>query len=508
MGTLQSHGNAAVALLRHFGNMDLATLPRTPNAVYFNVLPRLVIHYPATLALPLAGLAAILFVVVLVLGLRRRQISLGGVGVGALGLLLSLILSVTLVTLAWWLIRLLNPNLHVMTVGGWYREPLYLWAFVALSIFVVGGLHLFWRRWFRLMDLTVGALGWWVLLALLTATMLTGFSAIFTWPLLAALLALGWTLWRPQSAKHAWAQVGIWFAPTLISLALTVPLIAMLAIYAGRMEAILGLPSMALPIPVIVLLLGLLLPVLEWIAPKRRRWLPVGALFVSLVLVLTATGLSGFDAAHPKPNTVIYWLDANQNQARWITVDDARSGRDTRAQLDEWTGQFFPDGGQESSINPWLSGWFTTQFPALETSAPVADLPSSSLTLLSDESAGTVRHLRLHVDIPEAVQDAHILVQASKPMAALGVNGSAVDLRSQSVESMQINVLGRHPDGVTLQLTVSTGASVAITVQDRILGLPSIPGLTLMPRPEWMMPAPWNDSADSSIVLTRSEWRN
>jgi hypothetical protein len=505
MDTLQSHGTYAVDLLRHFGNLDLSSLQRSPDAVYFNVAPRLAVHYPGALALPLASMALLLFAAVTILGLRCRRLSIAGILVGALGLLLGLVLAVVLVTMTWWLIRLFNPALHMMTVGGWYRQSFYMWGFVALSLFVVGGLHFLWRRRFRLGDLAVGALFWWMLLALLTATSLTGFSAVFTWPLLAALLSLGWMFWRPESTQVPWAQVLIWLVPTVVALVLAVPLIYMLAIYAGRMEALVGFPSMALPIPMVVLLLGLLLPVFEFLAPSRRRWMPLGALLASLALLGTATGLSGFDAAHPKTNTVIYWLDANQNQARWITVDDSRSGRGTSAQLDEWTRQFFPNGGQESSVNPWLSGWFTIQFPALEAAAPVADLPSSSLVVLSDETTGTVRRSRLHIAIPDAVQNTHIVVQASAPMAALTVNGSTIDLRRQLVEGMQINVLGRQPDGVTLELAVSAGDPVHVSVQDRILGLPSMPGLSITPRPDWMMPGPWNDSADSSIVQATYE---
>lgn len=46
---------------------------------------------------------------------------------------------------------------------------------------------------------------------------------------------------------------------------------------------------------------------------------------------------------------------------------------------------------------------------------------------------------------------------------------------------------------------MTTGA-VQVTVQDRYLGLPPMPGQTITPRPDWMMPAPFNDVTDSTLV--------
>ena len=61
---------------------------------------------------------------------------------------------------------------------------------------------------------------------------------------------------------------------------------------------------------------------------------------------------SGFDQAHPKLNTVVYQLDGDTQSARWITVDDSRSGRGTGAQIDEWTRQFFAARGGADAVQP------------------------------------------------------------------------------------------------------------------------------------------------------------
>jgi hypothetical protein len=59
--TLQHAGSHALSLARHFGNLDLAKL-QGPDAIYFDLVGRVLIHYPSAWAIPLAVLAAALFI--------------------------------------------------------------------------------------------------------------------------------------------------------------------------------------------------------------------------------------------------------------------------------------------------------------------------------------------------------------------------------------------------------------------------------------------------------------
>ena len=112
--------------------IDRATLPRTPDAVFFNVLPGVVARYPQPLALPLAVVVAALFLSMLVAGFRRRRLTAGGLVVGSLAFLVGAIGVFALVTATWMAIKALNPNYQVMLVGT-YQGPLFLAAFVVLA---------------------------------------------------------------------------------------------------------------------------------------------------------------------------------------------------------------------------------------------------------------------------------------------------------------------------------------------------------------------------------------
>ena len=82
-GTLQQEGDSMLALTRHFGNADLAGL-QGANRIYFDLPGLGLVNYPASLALPLAGLAILLFGAALFVGLRGGALRAGRTALAAL----------------------------------------------------------------------------------------------------------------------------------------------------------------------------------------------------------------------------------------------------------------------------------------------------------------------------------------------------------------------------------------------------------------------------------------
>ena len=89
--SLQHLGSYVLALTRHFGDADLDHT-KAPEEVYFNLLGS-VIHYPQRWAIPLTAFVALLFAGVVALGLRRKQLLPGGIALGSLALLVSVIVT-------------------------------------------------------------------------------------------------------------------------------------------------------------------------------------------------------------------------------------------------------------------------------------------------------------------------------------------------------------------------------------------------------------------------------
>jgi hypothetical protein len=497
-GTLQQHGDQALSLVRHFGNRDLTGFAGEPDAVFFSLLPGVVVHYPGALALPLAAVAALLAAAAVIVGWRRRAFSLLGLLGGVVAVFVGLLVVLVAGTGIWWLLRLGNPNLHMYSVGGWYGAVWTTAGLVLLSLAVLAALQALWRLRLGIGALTAAGLLWFAGLALLTATSLPGFGYIFALPLIPAALAAACCWWNGPLVRRPWIHAAVLAVPAFVAVLLVTPVVYGLVIFAGRMEGMLGAPLAALPLPFVVFAWALLPQQVEFLAPTRRWGLAVLFLAAAVVLLTVGWVRSGSDVSHPKLNSITYWLDADSEEARWITVDDSRSGRGTGAQLDEWTRQFFPDGGASVLFNPWVSGWFNAEYPALTAAAPLVPLARSQVRVVGDENtADGGRLLQLQVVPAGDVQDIYMEIQSADGVRLLALNGEEV--AGKTAPGVRLNVNGHPRAPVVFSLRVAGAAPVQVFVHDRYLGLPqTAPPIT--PRPAYMAAAPFTDVSDSTIV--------
>jgi hypothetical protein len=369
---------------------------------------------------------------------------------------------------------------------------------VLLSLALLAALQWLWRLRLGIGALAAGGLLWWAVLAYLAAAPLPGFGYVFALPLIPAALAAGWNWWRFPTPLPPWPQAIILAVPAFVTILLVTPIVYGLAVFAGRMEAMMGVPLAALPLPFVVFTWALLPQVAEFLTPARR-W-SLAALLLGAAVLLLAVGWlrSGFDSSHPKLNTAIYWLDADRGTARWLTVDDSRSGRGTGAQLDTWTGQFFTGGATPTTFNPWLSGWFTAEYPALAAPAPPLDLPASAVRLLASEDMADGGRL-LHLEITPAgdVQDLFLELRSAGGVRLLSLDDTP--LAGAPAPSVRLNIAGHPQEPLAVTVRTAGDAPLAVEVRDRRLGLPAN-ALAITPRPPDMAAAPFNDASDSTIV--------
>jgi MFS family permease len=496
---IQHDGNYALALVRHFGDIDLSALPRTPDAVFFNVLPGVVAHYPQPWATPLAAAVAALLIGLLVVGFRRRRLTIGGLVVGTLAFLLGTIGTFALATLTWMGIKALNPNYQVVLVGT-YQGALFLAAFAALAFGIMAALYVWLRARVRLANLTAGALLIWMVLMGLTAARAPGASYLFTWPLLFALLGLGWLLIGDNQAAHPWRSVAVLFlaaAPgvILVTLAATNPLFPMM----NRLEMMTQLPLSVAPALLVTLLAGLLVPQFALLAgeadrtasPAWRRWLVPGtAVLIGLALIGVANVRSGFDAQHPRPNSIAYQLDADTGQALWLSADPAP---------DAWTRQFFPD----PAVIRRGERFPTLGLPAFAAAAPVVVLPAPAVAVLGDSTDGTLRTLNLQLISPRHAQNLAAEIQAEGEIVAATLNGQALDFSAFTPEQRRqlvFTYVNPPEQGIELTLRIASTGPLALRLQDSSAGLPHIPGMTIAARPPEMMPISGPTLLDPTVV--------
>jgi Peptidase family M28 len=480
--SIQHNGSYALALLKHFGNLDLKTLTATQNAVYFNILPNVVVHYPEAQVLPLAVVTSILFIAVVWFGFRARKLTIEGISLGAIAFLLSAIGVMILAILGWWMMRSLNPSLQVFLIGN-YQANLYHLSFVVLTVTAMMAIYTWLSRRFQVDDLAIGALVVWLLLTIASSAWLPGASYLFAIPLLFNLFAWSWIfLTRNQS----------WIGILLLSVAIVPGIILLLPVqvyfgsWMARFEGLMNAPLSTLQIFFTVLLCGLLIPQFSFftlfspITSRSRRWIvPFSTLLIGTILLSIATFKSGFSAAHPRPNTMSYLLDADRGQASWVSSD---------RHLDPWKAQIMGINARqqqvEFALSPASSG-FSASAPVMNLSALEVqrlELPSSSKSTL-----------RLRLKSPRQASIAYIDLTTQGTIERAQIDRKSLDLTPLTPEQRQalkFIFFGLPPEGIELNLALTNSQSVQMKLEDYTWGLPAISGKAIAPRPADLMPAP------------------
>ncbi|MBX6342444.1 MAG: M28 family peptidase, partial [Thermomicrobiaceae bacterium] len=287
-GSIQQEGAYTLALVRHFGNLDLTTMPTASgDSVFFTVVPGVVVHYAFTWVVPLALAITALVTSLVVLGLRRRMLTAGGMAIGLLSFALITVAAVALSVAIWFVTRTLNADYQVHMAGS-YQTGLYVVALTSASLALVATLyHLLGRR-ARWLDLVAGALLGWTALLWPMSLALPGMSYIVAWPLLFALLPLAWALLARSRASSPWWQVlalSVAAVPAIVLLPGTLHQIVALI---NRFEGAAEIPLLGLAMLVVAPLFPLLLPHLRFVAGEsasRRRWaVPVSAAALAVAL--------------------------------------------------------------------------------------------------------------------------------------------------------------------------------------------------------------------------------
>jgi hypothetical protein len=211
LSSIQHQGYHALALARHFGNLDQLADPKQPDVVYFSVLRLFTVTYSLTWAIPLAIAVAGIYCGILAFGLRRSILTWGGVGYGILVLLVGLVIA----PLPSILLDRSMPGVPFRFIGRALDQPPQV-GVVVLSTLVLTGLWYSLSRRLRstsLPNFTMGALG--LLLAGMAGAsiVLPALSFAFTWPLLLSLLACAnWFYWHARQKHSKTVILGLLFS--------------------------------------------------------------------------------------------------------------------------------------------------------------------------------------------------------------------------------------------------------------------------------------------------------
>jgi hypothetical protein len=483
--SLQHQGSYALSLARHFGGLRLENR-EVGNAVYFNALGSTLVRYPSGWVLPLAIGLVVLFAAVLVLGLRRKRLTLRGLVAGFFVHLLSIVVSAVAVTLLWMLIRKLHPAYDSGILGDTFNSGIYMIAFAAAALACTSLLYAWLDRKVRADNLAAGALLWWLLLAEVTSLFLAGMSYLFVWPLFFALLGFGYALGRDSGGTPRSRHVLVLFLCALPGVVLLSPTIHMLY------EA-LTLGAAPVVMLFIVLLVGLLVPHLSLVAASRRWLIPGLAAILAVAFVVAGSLTARVSRTTPRQDDIFYGLNADTGRALWMSADGS---------ADEWTAQFFKADATRGALTEYLP---QTPRTFLQSPAPAASLPPPAVELLEDKIENNKRLTRLHLSSPRGAVSLSLFLDPGVEVARAEVNGvplptAKADAKAGYGWSFQYHAL--PAEGVVLTLEVTPSAPLQVRVVDRSYGLPLVPGFPVSGRPDYLIP--FAHVLSDSTLVTKS----
>src|SRR5215216_4225050 len=460
--SLQHMGSTVLATARHFAGQDLGA-PRGGSLTYFTGLGELV-HYPQGLAVPLAVLAAVVFAATLLYG-RRRGVRIRAVGLAAASFLALLVVTMALGIGTWQMLRLLNPGYGSFHTGDTYRPEWYAAGLLALTAALTVAWYLMMRRRAP-EEIILATWAWFLVLAILTAAFVPGAAYLFTWtPLVGCLFLVAAIRWGGE--EPTWRYLAL-SAGAVPAIALLVPLVDLFLS--------LGLAFVSGPMFMAVLVLVSALPVLDLLALRRAWLVPVAAAVVGLALVTAGLRIDTFDDEHPRQIRLVYALDADQEQAWWLSADsDPAPWTDRYVDTERMEDERFPDSPSLSLASSYYSG-----------PASVARIEPPDVTVRRSERNGETREVRLRITPAGASRLALYADTRSHTVLAAKVDGINVEEAPGQREDTDPSrwgfvFHGGPPEGIEVTLEVRGEGPLPLRVIGYRDGLPRVPELEPLP---------------------------
>ena len=474
VNTLQHQGEYLLPLVHYFGDSDLNQLKSLDDHVYINLPFFKMVSYPFTWVFPMLLVAIIIFIVLIIYGLRKRVLTGNGVVRGFIPFTLAMIFCGILGFYGWKLILLIYPQYQEIQHGFTYNGHTYISFFVLLSLGVLFGIYYKFSKKINVANLLIAPLIFWLLINIGVAIYLKG-AAFFIIPVFLGLLSL-WILIRKDR-------------PNLILLTI-IGSIAIF-IFAPLVQFFpvgLGLKMLVGSCLFTALLFGILLPVIGFY--KLKKVLAMLFIIVASLFFIKAHLSSNFSPNRQKPNSLVYYHDADNNKNYWATYDQ---------ELDDWTKEYLGDSPEPaSSYISYASGSKYAKGYQFANIAPNKNIPIFKTVLHKDTVINQYKEVSFTIFPQRAVNQISLYTAEEANFKSLSFNGQFFPLNNnltnaaQKIKSKElVRYYVSDKDSLVVSYEVSKNQKVSFTVLEYSYDLLNHPEFTINKRADYMMPKPF-----------------
>ena len=474
VNTLQHQGEYLLPLVHYFGDSDLNQLKSLEDHVYINLPFFKMISYPFTWVFPMLLIAIIIFTGLIIYGFRKRVLTRNGVVRGFIPFTLAIIFCGILGFYGWQLILFMYPQYQEIQHGFTYNGHTYISFFVLLSLSLLFGIYYKFSKRINVPNLLIAPLIFWILINIGVAIYLKG-AAFFIIPVFLGLLSL-WILIRQDR-------------PNLILLTIIGSIaIFIFAPLAQFFPVGLGLKMLVGSCLFTALLFGILLPVIGFY--KLKKVLALLFVMVATLFFVKAHLSSNFSPDRQKPNSLVYYHDADNNKNYWATYDQ---------ELDDWTKEYLGDSPEPaSSYISYASGSKYAKGYKFANVAPNKNIPVFKTVLHKDTIINKYKEVSFTIFPQRAVNQISLYTADESNFKSLSFNGQRFPLNSslkntaQKIKSKElVRYYVSDKDSLVVSYKVSKNQKVSFTVLEYSYDLLNHPQFKINKRADYMMPKPF-----------------
>ncbi|MCL6266990.1 M28 family peptidase [Flagellimonas myxillae] len=464
--TLAHQGSYLMPLLEHFSDADLQKLKSSEDYIYFNLPFFRLVSYPFGWIWPMFGLAVLAFVLLLVFGLKKQQLNLKDILKGFVPMLIALAINGVLGYFAWPMISGWYGEFNDMLHGFTYNGHAFIVMYSMLSLSVCFWVYHKFRKT-GTANLLVGPIFLWLVICGLVGLYLEG-ASFFTVPVFGALAALMVLINQEKPSP-------------LLLVFLTLPAVFIHAPFIKMFPVGLGLKMMVASTVFTTLLFFLVYPFLGGLKNKER--FAYLFLFLFFAFGISAHINSEFTEERPKPSSLLYVYDANDDSATWATYDHSLIG---------WNSQFLGDERTKVGTDEYssLSSKYNTGFTYVQ-EAPKKEIPEPWVDTILDTIVGNERILELCITPKRDVNRLEVYSNDIK-LTSAKVNGiSLSDAYLASRGQRLVTHYISNNDYTELELSFPKDDQLELTLYESSNDLLSHPEFTVPQRPKTSIPMPF-----------------